>query len=420
MTNGDARTLLLLGLPTLGLSLAITAVAVFVPVILQAHTSSSAVAGVIVGAEGILALVLPLLLGSISDRTRTRIGGRLPFLLVALVPCVGGLVAIPLAGSLGAIAASVAAFYVGYYVYYPPYRALFPDLVPRELLGRSQGVQTVFRELGLGAALVGAPLLLALSRSLPFVFAAALLVVVTVVLVVLVVHLPPANGAEEPHASGLVGAGDIRALLRRDPELVRLLVANGLWELSLGALKTFVVLYIVEGAGMSSAMASLLLGIVAGVALVAAPIAGHLADRHGGVRVSRIALGVYGIGLLLPAFTTSLFALLPTLPVVGFGGAVAMTLPYALVAARLPALSHGAGAGLYELSRGIGVMLGPILAGLAVDLARPWLPATRGYGAMWIVASAAVLASIPLLPRGEPTAARSERRTAANALDART
>src|SRR5690606_23124332 len=106
--------------------------------------------------------------------------------------------------------------------------------LPRELLGRSQGVQTVFREVGLGAALAGAPLLLGISRSLPFVLAAALLLVVTAVLVVNVRRIPSATSPERGVGFGRAGVGGVRALLREDPELVRLLVANGLWELSLG------------------------------------------------------------------------------------------------------------------------------------------------------------------------------------------
>jgi Na+/melibiose symporter-like transporter len=44
------------------------------------------VIGVLIGGEGLLALGLPVLVGAWSDRLRTRIGGRLPFVLVAASP----------------------------------------------------------------------------------------------------------------------------------------------------------------------------------------------------------------------------------------------------------------------------------------------------------------------------------------------
>ena len=47
----------------------------------------------------------------------------------------------------------------------------------------------------------------------------------------------------------------------------------------------------------------------------------------------------------------------------------------------------------------MGVVLGPILAGVAVQTMRPIFSSTDGYAAMFLVASAAVLISIPLARR---------------------
>ena len=76
-----------------------------------------------------------------------------------------------------------------------------------------------------------------------------------------------------------------------------------------------------------------------------------------------------------------------------------MTLPYSLLMGLLPDHDHGAGAGAFEASRGLGVVLGPILAGVAVETLRPVFGSTQGYAAMFLVASAAVLISVPLARR---------------------
>jgi MFS family permease len=76
-----------------------------------------------------------------------------------------------------------------------------------------------------------------------------------------------------------------------------------------------------------------------------------------------------------------------------------MSLPYSLLMPIMPESEHGILTGLYSLSRGIGIMLGPLLAGIAISAAKPALSATEGYAAMWLVAAAATLASIPLLRR---------------------
>jgi MFS family permease len=170
----------------------------------------------------------------------------------------------------------------------------------------------------------------------------------------------------------------------------------------MSGLKSFVLLYVVVGTGRSATVASTLMGIVAVVAVIAAPIAGRLGDRYGVVQVMRVALVVYAVGLLLPCFTSSLSVLIPAMPLIGFGGAVAMTLPYALLAGHLPNRSHGFGAGLFEFSRGVGAILGPVVTGASIDLLKPVFASTQGYAALWLVQSIALFISLPLLPRATP------------------
>src|SRR5947207_9110661 len=130
--------------------------------------------------------------------------------------------------------------------------------------------------------------------------------------------------------------------------------------------------------------------------LGAAAAAGKLGDRFGRGRVMRIALWIYGIGLLVP-FVTQSAAAVAAVPFVAIGGGVIMALPYALLMPLMPEEAHGALTGYYSLSRGIGTMLGPILGGVAVQIARPLLSGTKGYAAVFLVCSLAILASIPMM-----------------------
>jgi hypothetical protein len=63
----------------------------------------------------------------------------------------------------------------------------------------------------------------------------------------------------------------------------------------------------------------------------------------------------------------------------------------------MPSRSHGTVAGLYDVSSGIGTLLGPTITGVAIDLLRPLFASTRGYAAMWPVLSLSTLASILFL-----------------------
>lgn len=382
----------LLGVPALSLALCITTVSVLVPLSLQKLTTSSLLVGVVVAGEGLVALSLPLWVGPLSDRTRTPLGGRLPYMILGTGLCAAALLLLPFTASMWTIALLVLIFYVGYFVYYPAYRALYPDMVPRSRFGRSQGIQALCREVGMTLALTVSPLLFSIWGPLPFLVSAAVLIGVSTTLALMLRPYLPLTPPPE-----LLAVPRKRAAYP-SPRVRRVLLANALWEFALSGMKSFVVLYVVVGTGRSPVVASGLMAIVALVAVVAAPVAGRLADRFGAVRVVRVGLYVYALGVLLPCFTGSLAVLLPAMPLVGFGGTVVMTLPYALLAESLRDHSHGTSAGWYEFSRGLGVSAGPIVTGAAIDVLEPVFRATQGYAAMWLVQGVALLLSVLLLP----------------------
>jgi MFS family permease len=61
---------------------------------------------------------------------------------------------------------------------------------------------------------------------------------------------------------------------------------------------------------------------------------------------------------------------------------------------------HGAITGIYSMSRGIGMTLGPLLGGVAIQSLGPtFFSTTAGYGAIWVVVSTAIFGSLPPLQR---------------------
>ena len=139
------RALTILGLPTFALALAITTVTTYLPVIASGFAASTVVIGVLIGGEGLLALTLPITVGTWSDRLHTRIGGRLPFVLGATPPLVLALALLGFTGSILTAALVVALFFVAYSIAYEPYRALYPDMVDDAIAGRAQSTQALFR-----------------------------------------------------------------------------------------------------------------------------------------------------------------------------------------------------------------------------------------------------------------------------------
>lgn len=392
--------LLLLGLPTLGLALAISVLTTYGPVVLAHLTSSTTQIGALIGGEGAFALAIPLVSGALSD----RLGGsprrrRLPFVAAGAPLVVLGLLLLPLGHSYLLAGLAVLLFYVGYYLYYPPYRALYADLLPREMYARAQASQAVLRGAGLGVALLAGGLLLGVWLALPFLVAGVAVAAVTLAL------LPIMRLESDcPNETLPYRRGSVRALLA-SPSLRAFAGANALWEFSFAGLKSFIVLYVVRGLGHSPAVASAVMAVVAVAYVVGAPLAGHLADRYGLVRVLTVASAVYGSGLIVGVVAHTLLPLLVGLPVVALAGAVVMTLPQALAFTLAPTGTEGAVAGLQDFSRGAGVVLGPIVVGVAVDSATHLFGSTHGYAAMWPVIGVPVLLAVFLMTRVHEPAA---------------
>lgn len=391
----ERRAIWLLGLPTFGLALSITVVTTYLPLIAQDFTGSSIVVGVLIGSEGLLALSLPLVVGTWSDQLTSPLGGRLPFLIAATPPLAITLALLGFASSLVIALGLAWLFFAAYFVAYEPYRALYPDLVSNANAGRSQSIQAIWRGAATGLALVAGGLLFDLAPWVPFVVTAVVTGAVMWLFLHAMVHGPRRRWLRPEHPKRLGAAvRELRTLIVGRPGLQAYLCANALWEASLGALKTFVLLYVTVGLGIDVADAALIVGAAAAFVLVGAVVSGLLADRYGQLQVLRVVLVMYGLGLLIPGVTTAELVLVLIAPLAAFGGGALMTLPYALLMPHMPSGSHGALTGFYSLSRGIGTMLGPLLTGVCVELLRGTFDGTKGYQAMWLVCGGTVLASL--------------------------
>jgi MFS family permease len=399
-----------LGLGAFGLAFSITTTAAYLPPLLNRFTDSGTLIGLILGAEGVFALALSPVIGPWSDTFHTPLGRRRPFMLAALGPLGFCLLLLPFMPNLWTTTLIVLAFFFAYYVYEPPYRGLYPDLLPPATYGRAQGIQHVLRGVALGAALVGGGFLLKAWHAAPFVLAAF---VTTAACGATILWVREDGG----HGRVFEGVGAYFrrswSILREETEVRRFLLANAAWEGTFAAARTFVVLYIIDGLHESKAISSAVLGAVATGYVIAALFAGRLGDRFGLARVIFFASFIYGGGYLVAGTATEwhdwYFALI--VPVAVAGGTV-MTLAWGLLFKLMPREHRGAIAGLATTTKGLGLLLGAPIAGAAIDVADPFLDSTEGYQILWPVCGIPILAAIPLVyrmmkiePRGkvEPT-----------------
>ena len=384
-----------LGLGAFGLSWSITTVAAYLPPLLDDFTQSETLIGLVLASEGLFALLVPLLVGPMSDATETSLGRRRPYMLLALAPMLVTLAAVAFMPDLLTAALALSAFFFAYYVYETPYRGLYPDCLHESMYGRSQGVQHLYRGAALGGALVGGGFLLAVWQPLPFVLAAGVTFAACGA-VILLVH-EPRPGARRYARLRSYFAAPWRTV-RRDRNVRRWLIANTAWEATFSGMRAFVVLYVIVGLDQPLYVSSVLLAVIGASYMTAAAVSARFADRFGFGNVILGASVVYGLGLLVGGFATTwhwwYFAFIAPVAV---AAATVMTLAWALLFRFMGPHDHGAVTALATTTRGIGLLIGPLAVGAAIDVFHPWLEETQGYAAVWPTVAVPILASIPVV-----------------------
>jgi len=277
----------------------------YVPVFLNQYIASRTLIGTIMTFDNILALSLIPIVTALSDRTRTRIGRRMPYILVTLPLSAVLFAALPSAGmtSLAALIGAIVVFNLFKQSARGPIVALMPDTIPGEYRSEANGV---INTMGGIAAIVGTvalapmmdlrlvlPVLGDTSRRLPFLIAAALIVAATVALFLVVKER---NTAEAPPKREPVRRSLALVFRAEDRSALFILIAVFLWFSAYWGMRPFLTLYTIEHIGLSEGLAGFSTGMVAvAYALFAIP-SGMLAHRIGRKRV--IGIGLIGMALV--------------------------------------------------------------------------------------------------------------------------
>ena len=342
-------------------------------------------------------MTLPLVIGPWSDTFHTPLGRRRPFMLVALGPMTFALALLAFMPNLWTTALMLFALFFAYYVYEPPYRGLYPDVLPDSVFGRAQGVQHVFRGVAIAGALIGGGYLFHVWRPAPFLVAAGVVATACLVPIVLVTE-------DGGHGRVFEGVRTYVAqswrVLRANRDVATFLVCNTAWEGTFAGARTFVVLYVTVGLDEPLSTSTYILAAVAGGYIVAALVAGRIGDRVGLARVISVASAVYGVGLLAGGLGREWHAwYLGLIFVVAIAGGTVMTLAWGLLFKLMPPGERGAISGLATTTKGVGLVIGPLAAGAVIDILGPHLEATEGYQALWPVLGVPIILAIPLVAR---------------------
>ena len=364
----------------------------YVPQLLERHLGSSSLIGAAMGIDNVLALCLVPFIGTLSDATRTRLGRRVPFLLVALPLTAIALAAIPFADrhGLAALLLAMIVVDVALAVWRAPFLALLAELVPSVHRPRTEGILGVAMCLGAMLVLGGARSLSERHPELPFVLAAGLVGVVW--LIYLAKLREPAHvDNEEPRAAVVAPLRALRETLTASRGMaVRFFGACLLFNMAFQSFSSWFTLHGSERFHTSVADASLGFIAVAVSTLVGSMPAGWLGARFGRRRMSLIGLAGMAIACVTLHFVPTLTAAVAMLFLFGLSWSIPLAnlIPMALelgTAARAGAL-----AGAFLLVQSTAGILGPAAVG-------EWFDVTGSRRSLFLLLAAFLVGAFALL-----------------------
>ncbi len=391
--------MLVLTLPTLGFSAALTLVTTYLPQILFLYTDSNTLVGFVIGGEGIFSSLIPIWVGVLSERMWTkRWGRRRPFMIFAGPFMAAALILAPFQPGVVPIAVSIFMFFAAYHFYSTPYQALLPDVTPAGNHGKVQGYQALMRGGGMFLAIAVFGSLFAQWRPLPFILCGVMIMVVTYVTVTRIKEPEPDRSSLPPSQHVWTDVVRVFKLMGRDKGIWPFMIAVFLWESTLAGLRPFILKYFEQSLGASAQVWPLLMSLVGVTYVVAGLLGGYLADRLGRTRIMRIGLYVYLGGCVLGAFMPNIKWAFIGLPLFGLGGSIALTLPYAILIRLMPKGYIGQYTGMFSMMRGLANIIAPLIVGVAIDVATPYFTkygyAGREYGMIWVVAAVMIIISL--------------------------
>jgi MFS family permease len=241
--------------------------------------------GVLEGVGSLMAVVWQPLVGSYSDRTRTRFGRRHPFIFTGTVGDVIFLIGIALSGSYWLVLIFYFLLQTASNTAQGPYQGLLPDVVPDAQRGTASGYYGASNAIGLIAGSVGAGYILAHFGRTAAILSICVLLLATMLPTVLLV--PDRAAATKAQFTGLrqAFATTFSRPLRSSPFLwlmaSRLLILMGLVGLQSFVLYYFSDVFYHSHVDAAVTAAYTLQGLVIVSALIVALPAARASDRIG-------------------------------------------------------------------------------------------------------------------------------------------
>lgn len=306
MVEFNYRRIFLLGFGFFGISIIWSLYNAYIPIFLQdTFRMSRTVTGFVMTIDNLFAVLLLPFLGALSDKTRTRIGRRKPYILLGAPSAALLFALIPVARRYENLA-----LFMGTIVFMNFFMALFrspviafmPDITPSEKRSQANGIINFMGGIGALLAYFGGKLLYDINYAYPF-FAGAAIMLIANLLVVFFVPEPEEYcvPGERIDLKKLIketskkSFGELKENLKdvfasKEKSLLFILLSIFLWFIAFNSVETFFTSYAKYHLGIEESTGAFMMGVVSLSFMLFAIPAGFIGGRIG--RKKTITMGL--------------------------------------------------------------------------------------------------------------------------------
>ena len=333
----------------------------------------------------LVAMVVQPVVGVLSDRTTSRLGRRLPFIIGGAVLVAIALFLLALSPALWVLVLGIIFIQFSSNLLQGPWQALIPDLVPEAQRGVASALKAMMDILAFVVGSAAAGVLMGQTetwgQAAVFLTAAAPSVIFIIAVTITAIWArenPPAGGVAAPAQGGGVSSETLAALknafsvdFRQHPVFGWWFANRILFWGGFIALNTFLINYLIDVAGMPQAEAQSfkgLLSIVIGASLLVVALpAGRFSDRIGRKPIVLAAglLACLGASLLFLAHDQTMIAIAAAVIGVSVGGF--LTTSWALATDIVPREEAARYLGIANIATCIGSGGARLLGGVLID-----------------------------------------------------
>ncbi|MED5020141.1 SLC45 family MFS transporter [Paenibacillus chibensis] len=353
----------------------------FVPFFLDHYIHKVSLIGFMMTIDNYFALFLQPWIGNLSDRTNTRFGKRMPFMLIGMPLAAVFVILIPLHTSFITLVLFMMLMNLSMSIYRSPTVALMPDITPDHQRTKANGIINFMGgfggilAFGVGSTLYGA------NPAFPFVAAA---VITLICLFILVRYIKEKRDVIVPVHTEKQPKIKLRGEL--DRTTVLLLIAIFFWFVSYQGVEAMFTLYGKHHMGLTEQDAGFSLTFFSLFFVLFALPSGWLGNKYGKRKI--IISGVIGLFLVFAVIplAKTVLVLRILLALGGMCWALININSYPFVVSIGSETSIGTRTGLYYLVSSLAAIASPPLLGLIID--------QFGYGSMFIYASSGMLLAL--------------------------